>query len=93
MAGAGLALVATSFIGTVKIAAGSGTKPLELDGNAYLAGPYKGAPLSMAIVTPVVIVAVLCTCLAFCLEADAVSRMQTAIIHYAPSHLTVQKGA
>lgn len=42
----------TSFIGTVKVAAGSGTTPLELDGNAYLSGPYKGAPLSMVIVTP-----------------------------------------
>jgi hypothetical protein len=44
----------SSFIGTVKIAAGAGTKPLELAGNAYLAGPYKGAPLSMAVVTPAV---------------------------------------
>ena len=43
---------ASSFIGTVKIAAGSGGYPLQLAGNAYLAGPYKGAPLSMAIVTP-----------------------------------------
>jgi hypothetical protein len=42
----------TSFIGTVKIAAGSGANPLQLAGNAYLAGPYKGAPLSMVIVTP-----------------------------------------
>ncbi|HEY2477993.1 MAG TPA: hypothetical protein VGI17_04620 [Solirubrobacterales bacterium] len=42
----------TSFIGTVKVAAGSGSSPLELSGNAYLGGPYKGAPLSMAIVTP-----------------------------------------
>lgn len=42
----------SSFIGTVKIAAGSGSNPLQLAGNAYLAGPYKGAPLSMAIVTP-----------------------------------------
>jgi hypothetical protein len=42
----------SSFIGTVKIAAGSGGNPLQLAGNAYLAGPYKGAPLSMVIVTP-----------------------------------------
>ena len=41
-----------SFIGTVKIAAGAGGSPLQLAGNAYLAGPYKGAPLSMVIVTP-----------------------------------------
>src|SRR5262249_25213110 len=45
---------AAGFIGTVKIAAGSGPRPLELAGNAYLAGPYKGAPLSMAIITPAV---------------------------------------
>jgi hypothetical protein len=43
----------TSFIGTVKVAAGSGGVPLELSGNAYLGGPYEGAPLSMDIVTPV----------------------------------------
>jgi hypothetical protein len=43
-----------SFIGTAKVAVGSGSSPLELDGNAYLGGPYKGAPLSMAIVTPAV---------------------------------------
>jgi hypothetical protein len=42
-----------SFIGTVKVAAGSGGTPLELPGNAYLSGPYEGAPLSMTIVTPV----------------------------------------
>jgi hypothetical protein len=36
----------------VKIAAGAGGSPLQLAGNAYLAGPYKGAPLSMVIVTP-----------------------------------------
>jgi hypothetical protein len=42
----------SSFIGTVKIAAGAGGSPLQLAGNAYLAGPYKGAPLSMVIVTP-----------------------------------------
>jgi hypothetical protein len=45
---------AQSFIGTVKVAAGSGSSPLQLNGNAYLGGPYKGAPLSMAIVTPAV---------------------------------------
>jgi hypothetical protein len=43
-----------SQIGTVTTAAGSGGKPLSLTGNAYLAGPYKGAPLSMAVVTPAV---------------------------------------
>jgi hypothetical protein len=43
-----------SFIGTVKVAAGAGANPLGLAGNAYLSGPYKGAPLSMTIVTPAV---------------------------------------
>ncbi len=42
----------TSFIGTVQVAAGAAATPLQLPGNAYLAGPYKGAPLSMVIVTP-----------------------------------------
>jgi hypothetical protein len=43
-----------SAIGQVTTAAGSGNAPLSLGGTAYLAGPYKGAPLSMAIVTPAV---------------------------------------
>jgi len=43
-----------SQIGVAKVAAGSGPSPLEIDGKAYLAGPYKGAPLSMAVITPAV---------------------------------------
>jgi hypothetical protein len=43
----------TSEIGTVTVGAGSGA-PLYVQGHAYLAGPYKGAPLSMAIVTPAI---------------------------------------
>jgi hypothetical protein len=43
-----------SAIGTVTTAAGTGGAPLSLPGVAYLAGPYKGAPLSMAIITPAV---------------------------------------
>ena len=44
---------AASKLGTVAVAAGAGSSPFHLDtGRAYLAGPYKGAPLSMAIVTP-----------------------------------------
>jgi hypothetical protein len=43
-----------SQVGTVTVAAGAGTSPFRLDtGRAYLAGPYKGAPLSLAFVTPV----------------------------------------
>jgi hypothetical protein len=43
-----------SVIGWVTTQAGSGNAPLSLGGRAYLAGPYKGAPLSMAVVTPAV---------------------------------------
>ncbi len=42
---------ADSMIGTTTTAAGSGSGPLEIAGKAFLAGPYKGAPLSMAVVT------------------------------------------
>jgi hypothetical protein len=44
---------AGSEIGTVTVGAGAGS-PLYVQGHAYLAGPYKGAPLSMAIVTPAI---------------------------------------
>jgi hypothetical protein len=44
---------AASELGTVNVGAGSGN-PLYVQGHAYLAGPYKGAPLSMAIITPAV---------------------------------------
>jgi hypothetical protein len=43
-----------SRVGTVDVGAGAGPKPYYVDGNVYLAGPYKGAPLSLAIVTPAV---------------------------------------
>ena len=43
-----------SQIGTTVTAAGSGSNPIEVGGKAYLAGPYKGAPLSMVTVTPAV---------------------------------------
>jgi hypothetical protein len=43
-----------SRIGSVHVGAGAGPAPYYTDGAAYLAGPYKGAPLSMAIVTPAV---------------------------------------
>ena len=41
-----------SKLGTVDVAAGAGPAPYHAQAAAYLAGPYKGAPLSMAIVTP-----------------------------------------
>ncbi len=44
-----------SQIGTAVTEAGSGTAPLRIaDAKAFLAGPYKGAPLSMVVVTPAV---------------------------------------
>lgn len=42
-----------SLIGTVNVGVGSGT-PFHTPGSAYLAGPYKGAPLSMVFVVPAV---------------------------------------
>jgi hypothetical protein len=44
---------ASSRLGSLNVAAGSGPNPLNLPGGAYLAGPYRGAPLSLATVTPV----------------------------------------
>jgi hypothetical protein len=43
---------AASQIGTTTTAAGSGSGPIKIDGKAFLAGPYKGAPLSMVSITP-----------------------------------------
>ncbi len=44
-----------SQVGTVTAGAGAGPSPFYTDkGRAYLAGPYKGAPLSIAVVTPAV---------------------------------------
>jgi hypothetical protein len=46
---------AASQIGTVTAGVGSGPSPFFVStGKVYLAGPYKGAPLSLAIVTPAV---------------------------------------
>jgi hypothetical protein len=41
-----------SKIGIAKVQAGTGPSPLEIEGDAYLAGPHKGAPLSIVVVTP-----------------------------------------
>jgi hypothetical protein len=46
---------ASSQLGTVTVGAGAGSNPFYVNtGKAYLAGPYKGAPLSLAVVTPAV---------------------------------------
>jgi hypothetical protein len=43
-----------SQIGTVDVAAGAGITPLHTPGRAYLSGPYKGAPLSVVVITPAI---------------------------------------
>ncbi len=43
-----------SFLGTSTVAAGSGPDPYVTQGNVYLAGPYKGAPVSLVFMTPAV---------------------------------------
>jgi hypothetical protein len=45
---------AASQIGTVDTTAGVGSEPFHVGGKVYLAGPYKGAPLSSVVVTPAV---------------------------------------
>ncbi len=46
---------AASQVGTVTVGAGAGVNPFYTSsGRAYLAGPYKGAPLSLAVVAPAV---------------------------------------
>jgi hypothetical protein len=45
---------AASRVGAVTVGAGAGSEPLQVTGTAYLAGPYKGAPLSLEIITPAI---------------------------------------
>jgi hypothetical protein len=45
---------AASQVGTAVAGAGAGTHPLYVGGKVYLAGPYKGAPLSLVVVVPAV---------------------------------------
>jgi hypothetical protein len=44
----------SSEVGTVDVTAGSGSTPVPVSGHAYLAGPYKGAPLSLVVIVPAV---------------------------------------
>ena len=44
----------SSEVGTVNVTAGSGSNPIPVSGHAYLAGPYKGAPLSLVAIVPAV---------------------------------------
>ena len=43
-----------SQVGVSSAGAGAGSRPYYAPGKVYLAGPYKGAPLSLAVVTPAV---------------------------------------
>jgi len=43
---------ASSLIGRADVTAGSGPSPIAISGRVFLAGPYKGAPLSLAVITP-----------------------------------------
>jgi hypothetical protein len=45
---------AASQVGTTTIGAGAGPNPYYVSGKVYLAGPYKGAPLSLVFVVPAV---------------------------------------
>jgi hypothetical protein len=52
---AGSSCPAASRVGGIDIAAGAGPTPYYLQGTVFLAGPYKGAPLSLAAITPAVV--------------------------------------
>ncbi len=43
---------AKSLVGSATVTAGTGPSPLRIEGKVFLAGPYHGAPLSLAVVTP-----------------------------------------
>jgi hypothetical protein len=45
---------AASRVGSVIVGAGAGNHPIHVQGTAYLAGPYKGASLSLVVITPAV---------------------------------------
>jgi hypothetical protein len=45
---------ASSEVGTVNVTAGSGSNPIPVSGHAYMAGPYRGAPLSLVAIVPAV---------------------------------------
>lgn len=45
---------ASTEVGTVTVGAGAGQAPYFVEGHAYWAGPYKGAPLSLVVIAPAV---------------------------------------
>jgi hypothetical protein len=44
----------SSLVGTSNVAAGPGSHPFHAAGSMYMAGPFRGAPLSVAVITPAV---------------------------------------
>ena len=44
----------SSRLGFIKAGAGPGSRPIYVGGDVYLAGPYRGAPLSLLVVIPAV---------------------------------------
>jgi hypothetical protein len=42
----------SSLIGSAAVSAGSGPNPYRTTGKVFLSGPYRGAPLSLAVITP-----------------------------------------
>ena len=45
---------ASTQVGTVNVGAGAGPTPFYAEGIAYLAGPYKGAPVSLVAIVPAI---------------------------------------
>lgn len=43
---------AQSRVGSATVSAGSGPHPYQATGKAFLSGPYRGAPLSLTVITP-----------------------------------------
>ncbi len=43
---------AASLVGTAAVEAGTGPAPLRIGGKVFLSGPWNGAPLSLAVITP-----------------------------------------
>ncbi len=44
----------SSLLGTVTTATGPGSEPFSVTGNAYLTGPYHGAPYGIAVIVPAI---------------------------------------
>ncbi len=80
-----------SKVGVVHVGAGAGPSPYYVTGNAYLAGPYKGQPLSLVIITPAVAgpfdLGVVLTRVAIAI--DPTTAQITATADPIPDHLTV----